>query len=133
MGEGQVFEPAKGRTRVLMMLGLQGTGKTSTCAKLARYLKKQGERPLLVAADVRRPAAREQLRVLGEKVGVEVFSRAGDDAPAICAEAVAYARANRFNTVILDTAGRLQIDDELMGELEEDRRAHQARAHDTRL
>ena len=70
MGEGQPFEPARGRTRVLMMLGLQGTGKTSTCAKLARNLKRQGERPLLVAADVRRPAAREQLRVLGEKVGV---------------------------------------------------------------
>ncbi len=119
MGAGQPFEPVKNRTRVLMMLGLQGTGKTSTCAKLARNLKRQGERPLLVAADVRRPAAREQLRVLGEKVGVEVFTREGDDAPAICAEAVAYAREKRFNTVILDTAGRLQIDDELMVELEQ--------------
>ena len=119
MGEGQPIEPAKGRTRALMLLGLQGTGKTSTAAKLALYLKKQGDRPLLVAADVRRPAAREQLRVLGESIGVPVFSREGDDAPAICAEAIAFARENHHGTVILDTAGRLQIDDELMRELEE--------------
>jgi signal recognition particle subunit SRP54 len=102
-----------------MLVGLQGTGKTSTAAKLALHLKSAGERPLLVAADVRRPAAREQLRVLGERIGVEVFTREGDDAPAICAEAVAHARANGHNTVILDTAGRLQIDDELMRELEQ--------------
>jgi signal recognition particle subunit SRP54 len=119
MGEGQPFPIAKGRTRVLMLLGLQGTGKTTTAAKLARWLKKNGEKPLLVAADVRRPAAREQLRVLGESVGVPVFSREGDDAPAICAEALAHARAERFTTVLIDTAGRLQIDDELMRELEE--------------
>ena len=119
MGEGQPIEPAKGRTRALMLLGLQGTGKTSTAAKLALYLKKQGDRPLLVAADVRRPAAREQLRVLGESIRVPVFSRDGDDAPAICAEALAFAREHKHGTVILDTAGRLQIDDELMRELEE--------------
>ena len=119
MGEGQPIEPAKGRTRALMLLGLQGTGKTSTAAKLARHLKKQGDRPLLVAADVRRPAAREQLRVLGEAIGVPVFSRDGDDAPAICAEAMAFAREHHHGTVIIDTAGRLQIDDELMRELEE--------------
>src|SRR4029077_14840172 len=107
------------RTRVIMLLGLQGTGKTSTAAKLARYLKAKGDRPLLVAADVRRPAAREQLRVLGEAVGVPVFSRDGDDAPAICAEAMAFAREHHHGPVILDTAGRLQIDDELMRELEE--------------
>jgi signal recognition particle subunit SRP54 len=119
MGEGQPFEIAKGRTRVIMLLGLQGTGKTTTIAKLARWLKKAGEKPLLVAADVRRPAAREQLRVLGDAIGVPVFSREGDDAPAICAEALAYAREQRFTTVLIDTAGRLQIDDELMRELEE--------------
>jgi signal recognition particle subunit SRP54 len=111
--------PTVGGVRVLMLLGLQGTGKTSTAAKLAVHLKKGGERPLLVAADVRRPAAREQLRVLGEQVDVDVFSREGDDAAAICAEAVAHAREQRHSSVILDTAGRLQIDEELMQELEE--------------
>jgi signal recognition particle subunit SRP54 len=119
MGEGAPIEPAKGRTRGIMMLGLQGTGKTSTCAKLARYLKQKGDRPLLVAADVRRPAAREQLKVLGDSIGVAVFTREGDDAAAICAEALAYARAEKFGSVIFDTAGRLQIDDELMRELED--------------
>ena len=118
MGEGQPFEIAKGRTRVIMLLGLQGTGKTTTIAKLARWLKKGGEKPLLVAADVRRPAAREQLRVLGDSIGVPVFSREGDDAPAICAEALAHAREQRFTTVLIDTAGRLQIDDQMMAELE---------------
>ncbi len=119
MGVGEPLEPVRDRTRVIMLLGLQGTGKTSTAAKLARYLKSKGDRPLLVAADVRRPAAREQLKVLGEAIGVPVFSRDGDDAPAICAEAVTHARAEQRGSVILDTAGRLQIDDELMRELEE--------------
>lgn len=119
MGEEEPIEPQTKGTRVLMMVGLQGTGKTTTSAKLARMLKKQGEKPLLVAADVRRPAAREQLKVLGEQIGVEVYTREGDDAPEICAEAVAHARENGFNTVILDTAGRLQIDDDLMTELEQ--------------
>ena len=104
--------------RALMLLGLQGTGKTSTAAKLALHLKRAGERPLLVAADVRRPAAREQLRVLGERIGVDVFTRDGDDAPAICAEALAAAREGGFTTAILDTAGRLQIDEGLMDELQ---------------
>ena len=119
MGAGEPFEPARGRTRGIMLLGLQGTGKTSTAAKLARWLKSKGDRPLLVAADVRRPAAREQLRVLGDAIGVPVFSRDGDDAPAICAEALEHARAEKRGSVIFDTAGRLQIDDELMRELEE--------------
>jgi signal recognition particle subunit SRP54 len=111
--------------RALMLLGLQGTGKTSTAAKLAAYLKRAGERPLLVAADVRRPAAREQLRVLGAQIDVPVFTREGEDAPAICEEAMAFARAERHHTVVLDTAGRLQIDDELMAELAEiERRVH---------
>jgi len=116
MGQENPLPRHKG-TRILLLAGLQGTGKTSTAAKLARHLKEAGERPLLVAADVHRPAAREQLRVLGEQIGVEVFTRDGDDAPAICAEAVAHARAQRNDTVILDTAGRLQIDDALMAEL----------------
>ncbi|MCP4004407.1 MAG: signal recognition particle protein, partial [bacterium] len=118
MGAEEPIEPSK-KTRVLMMVGLQGTGKTSTSAKLALQLKKQGEKPLLVAADVRRPAAREQLRVLAEQIDVDMYTREGDDAPAICAEAVEHARANGHHTVILDTAGRLQIDDELMHELEQ--------------
>ena len=117
MGAEQAILPAPARTRVLMMVGLQGTGKTTTCAKLALHLKNLGEEPLLVGADVRRPAAREQLRVLAEQVGVEVFAPEGDDAAEICAQAVAHAQEKRKNTVILDTAGRLQIDDELMQEL----------------
>ena len=118
MGGEEPIEPAPQRTRVLMMVGLQGTGKTTTCAKLALHLSNAGEEPLLVGADVRRPAAREQLRVLAEQVGVEVFAPEGDDAAEICAQALAHAREKRKNTVILDTAGRLQIDDELMEELE---------------
>jgi signal recognition particle subunit SRP54 len=118
MGEEAPLPPAQG-TRVVMLLGLQGTGKTTTAAKLALHLKAQGEKPLLVAADVRRPAAREQLKVLGEQVGVPVYDRDGFDAATICAEGVARAREEKLDTVILDTAGRLQIDDELMRELEE--------------
>ena len=105
--------------RALMLLGLQGTGKTSTAAKLALHLKRRGEKPLLVAADVRRPAAREQLRVLGEQIGVEVFAREGDDAPAICEEALSSARERGLSTAILDTGGRLQIDEAMMRELSE--------------
>ena len=111
--------PAATGPRAIMLVGLQGTGKTSTCAKLARQLAADGERPLLVAADVRRPAAREQLAVLADQIGVEIYSRPGEDAAGICAEAVAHARAEGLGSVILDTAGRLQIDDELMRELEE--------------
>ena len=117
MGADEPIVPAPGRTRVLMMVGLQGTGKTTTCAKLALHLKKSGEKPLLVGADVRRPAAREQLRVLADQIGVEAFTPEGEDAAEICAEAVAHARENGLDTVILDTAGRLHIDDELMREL----------------
>ena len=116
MGEENPIRPAT-EPRTLMLVGLQGTGKTSTAAKLALHLKKGGERPLLVAADVRRPAAREQLRVLGEQIGVEVFAPEGTDAPGICEQAVAHAHSTGLQTVILDTAGRLQIDEELMGEL----------------
>ena len=111
--------PPSTSTRVLMLVGLQGTGKTSTAAKLALSLKREGESPLLVAADVRRPAARQQLEVLGEQIEVDVFSREGDDAPAICEEAVAHAREFKHHTVLLDTAGRLQIDEDLMQELEQ--------------
>ena len=118
MGSAEPLEPGSG-TRVVMLVGLQGTGKTSTAAKLARHFQAAGRSSLLVAADVRRPAAREQLRVLGDRIEVEVFGREGEDAPEICAEGVAHAREQELGLVLLDTAGRLQIDDELMSELEE--------------
>jgi len=118
MGEEEPLPPAKG-TRVLMLIGLQGTGKTSAAAKLARLLKSQGERPLLVAADVYRPAARDQLQVLADQIAVDMYTREGEDAAGICVEAVTKARQEGYQTVILDTAGRLQIDDELMQELDD--------------
>jgi signal recognition particle subunit SRP54 len=118
MGTEQPIAPAP-ETRTLMLLGLQGTGKTSAAAKLALHLKKQGERPLLVAADLQRPAAREQLRVLGAQIGVEVFTGEGASPPEVCAEARDHAREHGHHTVIVDTAGRLQIDEELMNELQQ--------------
>src|SRR5262245_57145660 len=117
MGTPAPIEPGK-RTRVIMLVGLQGTGKTSTAAKLARHLNEQGEKPLLVAADVYRPAAREQLRVLGAQIGVDVFTLDGTDAAAIAEAGLQHARETKCHSVIVDTAGRLQIDDELMVELQ---------------
>jgi len=105
---------------VFMMAGLQGSGKTTTCGKLARFLQqKKKRRPLLVAADVQRPAAIEQLKVVGSQVGVPVYAEEGGRPPKICQRAVDHARKHGMNTVILDTAGRLHIDDELMNELAE--------------
>lgn len=102
----------------IMMVGLQGSGKTTTCGKLARLLKEQRRRPLLVPADVYRPAAIEQLKTLGRQLSVETFdSRADQDPVDICREALRYATLNGFDTVIFDTAGRLQIDEYLMNEL----------------
>lgn len=103
---------------VLMMVGLNGAGKTTTSAKLAGLLKKQGKRPMLAACDVYRPAAVKQLMVVGEQVGVPVFTKEGAKDPvAIAKEAVETCDTSRFDTVILDTAGRLQVDEELMDEL----------------
>jgi len=114
---------AAGTTSV-MLLGLQGVGKTTVAAKLARYLQREGRRVLLVAADVQRPAAVLQLQQLGARIGVEVHAgAAGGAAPAICAEASRRAVAQGFDAVVYDTAGRLAIDDELMAELEEIARA----------
>ena len=105
---------------VLMMMGLQGAGKTTTCAKLASQLKSKGRRPLLAACDIYRPAAIKQLQISGEKVSVPVFERGTDiRPPQIAEEAVRYAEANGMNVVILDTAGRLQIDESMMAELQE--------------
>ena len=103
----------------VMLVGLQGVGKTTVAAKLARFLKAQGRRPLLVAADVYRPAAVLQLQQLGAAIGVAVHAgAAGESPPSICAAAAARARAEGHDAVVYDTAGRLAIDDELMEELE---------------
>lgn len=105
---------------VIMMCGLQGAGKTTTVAKLAAKFKEKGKRPLLVACDVYRPAAIEQLQTNGEKVGVPVFSMGTGHNPVDIAKAgVEHAKANHNNLVFLDTAGRLHIDDELMQELKD--------------
>jgi len=102
----------------IMMVGLQGAGKTTTCGKLAKYLRAQKRRPLLVPADVYRPAAIEQLKTLGRQLSIETFASSADQDPVtICREAKKYAELNGFDTIILDTAGRHQIDDFLMNEL----------------
>ncbi len=114
---------------LIMMCGLQGSGKTTTCGKLAKLLLSKGQHPLLAAADLQRPAAVEQLRVVGEQVGVPVYLDASKVAEhgqvpkgaavAVCRAAVAEAKKTGRDVVILDTAGRLHIDEELMGELQE--------------
>ena len=104
---------------VIMMCGLQGAGKTTMCAKLAVQLKKQGKKPLLVACDIYRPAAIDQLKVVGTRAGAEVFEK-GTQAPTKTAkQAVEYAIRMGFDTVVIDTAGRLHIDEKLMQELED--------------
>jgi signal recognition particle subunit SRP54 len=102
---------------ILMLCGLQGSGKTTTCGKLARLLASNGRKPLLVAADLQRPAAIEQLKVIGGQLGVPVFSEADSNPVKVCQDAVVEAHRQGRDTVILDTAGRLHVDDELMGEL----------------
>ncbi len=103
---------------VIMMCGLQGSGKTTQSAKLALYLKKQGKRPLLVACDIYRPAAIEQLKVVGEQAGVPVFELGQISPVEIARKAVSYAKDYGRDVVILDTAGRLHIDEQLMQELQ---------------
>ena len=106
----------KGQT-VLMMCGLQGNGKTTHAAKLGKYYKKLGRRPLLVACDIYRPAAIDQLRIVGEQAGVPVFEMGTEKPEQIALKAMAFARDHGNDIVIIDTAGRLQIDDALMDEL----------------
>ena len=102
---------------VFMLCGLQGAGKTTMAAKLGNWLKKDGKRPLLVACDIYRPAAIKQLQVVGAQVGVPVFERGTQDPVATAKEAVEFARSHQHDVVILDTAGRLHIDEALMDEL----------------
>ena len=112
------LQPTTKRPRVILLLGLQGAGKTTTVGKLGKWLAKQGRHPLLVSTDVKRPAAIEQLNVVGQKAGLRVHDPAGVmDGVARAKGAVAEARNLGFDAVIVDTAGRLHIDDELMNEL----------------
>lgn len=103
---------------VVMMCGLQGAGKTTLCGKLAYLLKKQGKKPLLVACDVYRPAAISQLQIVGGKAGAEVFEKGTQNPVKTAKQAIEHARSMGYDTVIIDTAGRLHIDDALMKELE---------------
>lgn len=107
-----------GHPNIIMMLGLQGSGKTTSSAKLAVKLKKEGRNPLLVACDVYRPAAIKQLQTLGSQIGIEVFAQEeSKDVKNIVQNAISHAKEKGFNTLILDTAGRLQIDTDMMAEL----------------
>jgi signal recognition particle subunit SRP54 len=116
--DSHVFFVSPGPT-VIMLAGLQGCGKTTTCAKLAKYLLARGKRPLLIAGDLQRPAAVEQLVVLGRQAGIEVYTERNLKAVEVAKNGVAYAGDRSFDAAVLDTAGRLHIDGEMMAELEE--------------
>ena len=116
--EAQSVRFSSSPTTAWMLVGLQGSGKTTACGKLASYFRKQGKRPLLVAADVQRPAAVEQLRILGKSIEIDVFS-SNHNPVDICRKALNKAQDEGFNLVIIDTAGRLHIDEALMKELEQ--------------
>ena len=115
----------QGNPGVILMSGLQGSGKTTFSGKLANWLKsKKGKRPLLVACDIYRPAAIDQLHVVGASIGVDVYSeRENKDAVSIATNAIAHAKSKGYNVVIIDTAGRLAIDDDMMNEIEAVKRA----------
>ena len=106
-----------GNPTVILMSGLQGSGKTTFSGKLAAYLRKKGKKPLLVACDVYRPAAIDQLETLGKQLDIVVFSDRGDKDPvSIAKKGVEYAKAHGFSAVIVDTAGRLAVDEAMMGD-----------------
>lgn len=118
LGEGGKLDLSGPTPHVIMLVGLQGSGKTTAAAKLALHLRKSGQRPLLVAADVYRPAAVTQLEVLGKQLDVPVHTEPeGVRPPQICSNAVKHARQSAYSVVILDTAGRLHIDADMMAEL----------------
>lgn len=127
MGGNEVEINVKGNPGIVLMSGLQGSGKTTFSGKLANYLKtKKGKNPLLVACDVYRPAAIDQLHVLGEQLGIEVFSNKEEKNPvAIALAAVHHAKAKGFNVVIVDTAGRLAVDEQMMNEIADVKKALQ--------
>lgn len=118
-GENQKLIVSPKPPTVIMMCGLQGSGKTTFSGKLALKLKKEGKKPLLVACDIYRPAAIEQLKVLGKSIQIDVFERGTQNPTKTVKEAVAYAEKFALDTVIIDTAGRLQIDEKLMEELKD--------------
>ncbi|MCJ7553225.1 MAG: signal recognition particle receptor subunit alpha, partial [Ignavibacteriaceae bacterium] len=102
---------------VILVVGLQGSGKTTFCAKLARKLKSNKRKVLLAAADIYRPAAIEQLKQLGKSIDVEVFSLEERDVLKVATQALAYSREHKYDTLIIDTAGRLHVDEEMMNEV----------------
>ena len=104
---------------VILMCGLQGSGKTTMTGKLAVFLRKNGKKPLLVAGDIHRPAAIDQLKILARSINVEVFDRGTQNPAKTAKEAIEYARKFQLDTVIIDTAGRMHVDDELMDEIKE--------------
>ena len=113
------FHFAKDRPTVVMLCGLQGQGKTTTAGKLALTLRERGRKPLLVAADLQRPAAIDQLKVLGEQINVPVYSEYPGSPVEVCKNAVAHAKKTLLDTILLDTAGRLHIDEMPMDELKQ--------------
>ncbi len=125
MGEDSVEINFQGNPGVILMSGLQGSGKTTFTGKLGNWLKtKKGKRPLLVAADVYRPAAIDQLEVVGKQIGAEVYSERENKNPvSIAQNAIEYAKSNGFNVVLIDTAGRLAVDEAMMSEIEDIKRA----------
>jgi len=125
LGEPERLNLSGPRPRILMLVGLQGSGKTTAAGKLARSLRSQGERVMLVAADPYRPAAVRQLETLGERLDVPVFYEQGVPPPQLAVRALDKAQKGGFTILILDTAGRSQLDDALMDELQ----AIQGRVH----
>ena len=122
-GDNQKLNVSPKPPTIIMMCGLQGSGKTTMAGKLALKLKKEGKKPLLVACDIYRPAAIEQLKVLGKSIQVDVFERGTQNPVKTTKEAISYAEKFSLDTVIIDTAGRLQIDEKLMQELKEIKKA----------
>ncbi len=115
--DSSIYYVSPGPT-VLMLAGLQGCGKTTTAGKLGKYLVSKGKKPLLVADDLQRPAAVEQIQVLGEQLGIDVYTEDTKDAVRVAKNALKHAKKNGYDVVLLDTAGRLHIDEDMMTEIE---------------